>query len=390
MKLINSLFFLLLFISPHIIYSVMPKNFISVFHFIMPFLFFVLALKNISFFFNKKFILPLLFSMSFLIFGIINLIAHQEISIFNLIAPIVAFMGFCFIYQNKIDLRIFDFFLVLMYVFFYCVYFSVIPDLFFRPGFDEDEVVFDNSSSNAIPMALNMTLYAYMILNKFYLESNNKKIFIFSIINLAFVIIQQSRAGLVVSILLVLIALFNYDKKKMLKVLVRLSLIVISIIVYYYNEIINFIDIVGSLNAIDALNEDIRGEAQRSFFKNLDLSRIIFGYDKNFVYAVEKSGDILYTFNVFLDMWNKYSLFQFVFFFVVILFRIINHSKFYFSLYFFIPFFVYSMVESIFFPNFWDCIIYILLFALKVGHGTPQANQVLRSRERQDIYIFHQ
>ena len=204
-----------------------------------------------------------------------------------------------------------------------------------------------------------------MILNKFYYESYNKKIFFFSIINLVLAIIQQSRGGLIVSILLLLIALFNYDKKKMLKVLVIFSLIVISIIVYYYNEIINFIYIVGNLNGFNALDEDIRGEAQKSFFKNLDLSRIIFGYDKGYVYAVDTAGDILYTYNVFLDVWNKYSLFQFIFFIFVLLLRIIKYSKFYFPLYFFIPFFVYSMVESIFFPNFWDCIIYILLFTPK-------------------------
>lgn len=364
---INSLIFLLLFISPHIIYSVIPKNFVSIYYIILPICYLLIVLWFTVFFKEKRFIKPLLFSVSFLIFGIINLILHGSTAFFNLIAPIVAFLGYCFVFKKEIDLRIFDFFLIALYIFFYFVYFSVLPDLFYRPGFDEDAFVFDNSSSNAIPMSLNITLYAYMIMNRFYLESNNKKILIFSIINIGLAVIQQSRVGLFISLVLFFLALFNYDKKKMIKVIIGFLLLFFSAIFIYYKEIIEYTEVIGNLNGIEALNEDIRGEAQRSFFQNIDFYRFLFGFKENYVYAIGSDGDMLYTYNVFLDMWNKYGFFQLIIFSFVILFRVINKSKFHFPLYFFIPFFLYSMVESIFFPNFWDCIIYILLFTPKVG-----------------------
>lgn len=362
---LNSIVFILLFISPHIVYSAIPQNTVGIYYTILPVCYLLLALRFLSFFKEKFFIKALLFSISFLIFGIVNLILHGSTAFFNLIAPIVAFLGYCYVFKKKIDMRVFDFFLIVMYIFFYFVYFSVIPDLFFRPGFDEDAIVFDNSSSNLIPMALNIALYAYMIMNRFYMESNNKKILIFSVINLVLTIIQQSRVGLIISLVLFFIALFNYDKKKMIRVLIGFSIVIFTVILFYYKEIVGFIEIIGNLNGLEALDEDIRGEAQRSFFQNMDLFNFFFGFKENYVYAIGSDGDILYTYNVFLDMWNKYGFFQLIVFIIVLLFRIFKYSKFHFPLYFFIPFFLYSMVESIFFPNFWDCIIYILLFTPK-------------------------
>ena len=361
----NSIVFLLLFLSPQIIYSVIPKNFVSTYYIILPICYLILLLKNINFFFSKEFLKPLLLSISFVFFGLINLVIHESNAFFNLLAPIVAFMGYCYLLNKKIDLKIFDFFLISMYVFFYFVYFSVLPDLFFRPGFDEDAVVFDNSSSNTIPISLNITLYAYMILNWLYRESNNKKILIFSIINFGLIVIQQSRIGLMISLVLFFMALFDYDKKKMLRVLVGSSILLMILVVTYFSMIGVYIESIGNVSGVEALNEDIRGEAQRVFFKNMDESVFFFGYKGNYIYASGADGNIMYTYNVFLDIWNKYGLFELTFFIVVLMIRFVKHKKFYFPLYFFIPFFLYCLVESIFFPNFCDCIIYILLFTPK-------------------------
>lgn len=362
---INSLIFLVLFISPHIVYSVIHKNVVSIYYFLLLFCYFILIVNYFNWFKEKKFLKPLLFSFSFFLFGLINLVIHSSTTFFNLIAPIITFFGFSFVMNKKIDLRIFDLFLILMYVFFYFVYFSVIPDFFFRPGFDEDAVVFDNSSSNAIPMALNITLYAYMIMNRFYQGSNNKKILVFSIINLILAVIQQSRAGLIIAIVLFFISLFNYDKKKIKIVVIGFSIILVSLSLKYYTEIIGYIDLIGNINGLDALKEDNRGEAQESFFYNMNLFRFFFGYEPSFIFSLYGIDNLKYTYNVFLDIWNRYGFFQFIIFMGVILLRVIRNSKFYFPLYFFIPFFMYSIVESIFFPNFWDTIIYVLLFTTK-------------------------
>ena len=156
-------------------------------------------------------------------------------------------------------------------------------------------------------------------------------------------------------------------KKKMNKVLITFSIVILSVVIFKFNQILMFIDTIGNINGLEALNEDIRGEAQKSFFQNLNFSRFFFGYSDNYAYAIGLYVDIKYTYNVFLDMWNKYGLFQLIIFIGVLLFRIFKHSKFYFPLYFFIPFLAYSMVESFFLPNFWDCIIYILLFTPRDG-----------------------
>jgi len=310
---------------------------------------------------------PFFFTISFLYFGIINLFFHGAFNFFNLIGPIVAFLGYCFLFKKEIDLRIFDYFLIVLYIYYYFVYFSVLPDLFYRPGFDEDAIVFDNSSSNSIPMALNITLYSYMIMNRFYLETNNKKILIFATINLGLVVIQQSRIGLLVSIIIFFLAVFEYSKKR--SIISNVSFLNFLVILFFVNylAINEFIQVLGNLNGFEALSLDIRGDAQKSFFHNMNLSRFFFGFDQKFIFAEGSTGNIRYTYNVFLDMWNRYGLFQFIIFFVVLLFRIFRHSKFHFPLYFFIPFLAYSLIESIFFPNFWDCIIYLLLFTPKVG-----------------------
>ncbi len=368
---INSIVFLLLFITPHIVYSVIPKKIVPIYYILLPSCYLIFAIKNRSFFFNKNFSKPIFLSFSFLIFGSINLLIHESTAFFNLIAPIVAFLGYCYVFKKKIDLRIFDFFLIAMYIFFYFVYFNVIPDLFYRPDFDEDAIVFDNSSSNAIPIALNITLYSYIILNRLYSMSNNKKIVLFSIINFVLIIIQQSRIGIIVSIILFFIALFNYDKKKLNKVLITFSIVILSTLLFKFKQIQMFIDTIGNINGLEALNEDVRGEAQKSFFQNLNFFRFFFGYPDNYAYSIGFDSDINYTYNVFLDMWNKYGLFQLIVFIYLLLFRIFNYSRYYFPLYFFIPFFAYASVESFFFPNFWDCIIYIILFTPRDGFIEP-------------------
>ncbi len=358
----NSVIFLLLFLSPHIIYSVIPASSVAAYYLILPICYIVLAIHLFKFFNNDFFLKPFILSISFIVFGLFNMIVYSNLAVFNLMAPIVAFLGYLFIVKKKIDLKIFVHCFYVMYIFFYIVYFSVLPDLFDRPGFDEDAIVFDNSSSNTIPMALNITLYTYMLFNEMYGGNANKNIFYFSIINLGLIIIQQSRAGLLISFALLIMALYNYNKKIILKVGLSFLIVITLIFISYKEVILNYFDVIGNLNGFDALNEDIRGEAQRKFFSDLDGFRFLFGYPTDYIFAYGTYTDIKYTYNVFLDLWNKYGVIQLIIFFALIIFRFIHFRKFYFPLFYLIPFLLYAMVESIFFPNFWDCIIYLVLF----------------------------
>lgn len=228
------------------------------------------------------------------------------------------------------------------------------------------------SSSNAIPISLNVTLYAYIICDRFFNNDNRKKIFFFSIINFLLILIQQSRAGVVISLVLLVISMYHYSKKWLILIIIIVSVIISYIIIIYGETIKVYLEIIGDLD-IKALGQDIRGEAQSEFFKNMTLDELIFGHDaKQYAGDVEKG--ITYTFNVFLDMWDKYGITILIVFMFIFAFRCFKYAKFEFPLYYFIPFFMYSFVESIFFPNFWDCVIYLLLF-------TPRLTNILQNNK---------
>lgn len=361
----NSLIFIFLFLSPHIVYSIIPSLFVVPYFLILVISYFLVALFLFNYISKKLFLYPFIFTLSFIFIGSLNLFVNNYLSFFNLISPIIAFLGFTLIFKKKLNLKYFDYVLLILYLYFYLVYFSILPDLFFRPGFDEDEAVFDNASSNAIPIALNMVLYSYFILNKFYSELNHKKIILFSIINIILILIQQSRVGIIVSLLLLFLVLFDYNKKYFFLILSATTSILISLIGIYFDEILLFLDVVGNINGLEALDEDIRGEAQKSFFDNMTLKHIFFGYPQNHVFAVGIDGEILYTYNVFLDIWNRYGFLQFIIVVLVLLIRVGWFRLYHFPIYYFIPFIIYSFVESLFFPNFWDSLIYLLIFTPK-------------------------
>jgi hypothetical protein len=146
-----------------------------------------------------------------------------------------------------------------------------------------------------------------------------------------------------------------------------LSFFFTTIFVAWSSYISEYLSFIGNLNGVDAIQVDIRGQAQRNFFQNLNDFRFFFGYESNYIFAKGIDSDLLYTYSVFIDIWNRYGLIMFILFVVVLLNRFLKNVNFYFPLYYFIPFLVYSLIESIFFPNFWDSIIYILLFTPKGG-----------------------
>ena len=200
-----SYLFVFCFVLPHIFISILPSSFTSIIYFILFLVYLVLGInffKKFNYRFNYRLII---FTTSFFFLGLITQVFKMNFSFLNLTLPFVAFIGFEYLLRHQINTVVFRICLIFMYIYFYFVYFSIIPDLFFRPGFDEDEVVFDLSSSNAIPMALNITLYVYFILNKFYGVEKKKEIVFFSIINLALAVIQQSRIGILVSIVMIII-----------------------------------------------------------------------------------------------------------------------------------------------------------------------------------------
>lgn len=354
-----------LFILPQSFYSVIPSYLNSYFFGFLSLCYIGILVYNFKLVFKIIDTTPFLITLLFISLGIINMIAHKKISYFNIVAPIFTYAGYRYILNRSLNIKWFFYFFIISYVFYFIVYYSQLPDLFFRPGFDEDAAVFDNSSSNAIPISLNITLFFFIILNYLYQERFQKQILIIAIVNFSLIVIQQSRGGLLVSFILIFISLFDYNKKMFLFSSIFISIVIFLFLSFNIYGILDYLDNLGDFNGIDALNQDVRGIAQAEFFNELTFFNLVFGYPPNTTYVVWAGDEINYTYNVFLDVWNKYSILGFIMLLIIIVNRIIFNRNFFLPLYYLIPFLVYCMIESLFFPNFWDAIIFILFFTKK-------------------------
>ena len=276
------------------------------------------------------------------------------IKIFYIIA---AYFGYILLNEKRIELKWFDFLLFILYIVFYKTYFSI--DMLTRLKLDPD--LFGHSSSNTIAISLNIVLWLYYVLNKAYGGANSKKLLLFSIVNLVLIVIQGSRAGIIVALLLlILIAIANFKVKhkwsKFLFYAVFISgasyLISISLPILE-----NVLDI-KNMQGLSSYKEDVRSLAQASFFLNLDFNHALTGYD----YKYEFVGGITRTFNAFLDFWKTFGLLPMIFLVVGIVKRIIRRGEYEVSLICLTPIIVYSFVESLWGGTFWDIIIFICLF----------------------------
>ena len=365
---LNNVIVVFLFLTPHIFLSIIPavySSFYSVILYCLALIFFLVKSKYL----NPVYKWEILFAICFIFFGFINLILKNSTAFFNIASPLFGLFGYLYLRRNKkMNINIIKYVIVCFYIYFYFVYYSVIPDYFFRPGFDEDAIVFDNSSSNAISMTLVMLLFVYLILNKYYKSDQIKTIFYFSIITLVLVFIQQSRAALIIAFTLFFISFYEFDKKNAKRFLFLLTLTIPIFFVYYLEEILLIYDLFFSEYSLINLSENVRSEAQTYFLSNLNSNNFFIGYPDNTIFASDTSTDMLYTYNVFLDVWNRYGFIPFIVLISVLLYRFYFYNRYFFPLYYFIPFLFYSFVESIFFPNYWDCFIYLLIF-------TPIQNQ---------------
>lgn len=359
---VSTIVVIVLFVTPHIFLSIIPRvisSYYSITIYSLALGFFILKSNYIS----SKYSAAILFAVSFIFGGTVIVLLKNSTTLFNVFAPLFGLFGYLYIRQNvEMNIKFIKYIMMSFYLYFYFVYYRVIPDYFFRAGFDEDAVVFDNSSSNAISMTLVMLLFIYLILNRYYRSNQNRTLFHFSLINIVLVFIQQSRIALLISVILFFISFHEYSKKYLRKFLVLLTLTVVVLLVYFWREILLVYDLLFSEYNIRNISEDMRSDARTYFVSNLAIDNFFIGYPDNTIFASARTTKIFYTYNVFLDVWNRYGFFSFVILIAVLLYRFVFHRRYYFPLYYFLPFLVYSFFESIFFPNFWDCFIYILIF----------------------------
>jgi hypothetical protein len=166
----SSFLFLFLFIAPQIVsFTLLSVNFVSIYWWTIFALIFFCSFHLPLF--KKNNYSPFLFFSIFFIFGLLSLTINYESfsDIFKIIFPFIAFVGYTYASSNRINLHVFDFFIICLYVFFYFSFYSIITDLFYRPNFDPD--IYGQSSTNTIPISLNVTLFFYYIFNRFYFSN---------------------------------------------------------------------------------------------------------------------------------------------------------------------------------------------------------------------------
>jgi len=309
--------------------------------------------------FKKRYKLPLLFLFICVLGSFITYFNGNsiELCISKALYAFIGYIGFVYISEKRINLRLFNFLIITLYLFFFFSYFRL--DNFTRKLIDGN--LYGMSSSNTIAISLNIVLMIYYLLNKDYNEKNKRIIVFFALINLILIVIQGSRAGIIVAFILLILTvsdLLNFKSRKRYMFFILTSVLISVIIINMNLDKLGEIVEIQRMQGLRSLQEDIRGTAQRSFFMKMDFSNFLLGYPSNTEFTFE----ITRTFNAFFDFWSKYGFFPFLFLLILLFNRVIRFKAFNVSLIYFIPFFVYSLVESLWGGNSWDILIYLLLF----------------------------
>jgi len=359
-KNINTLVILYLLILPHTVYSIInskDENMYFLSLLVVMVLLFVNQFKSII---KTLYKAELLFVIILCTLSIITSIAHGRMSPgLAFIAPFVTYIGYVFIRNKSINfnLKIFNVVFIFLYVYFYIIYFGILPDFIYRSNFDEDLIVFESASSNGISIALNITLYSYLILNYFFKQKRERDIFIIALINFIFIVIQQSRAGLIVGLVLLFISIYELYGSRIKKYLFYVGIPAIILVATFSDYITNYLSLIGGMSGIETYMANERKFAAVDFFNGLNINNFIFGYSPGTSF-----NGLSYTFNVFLDFWSTYSFLGLSIFVFILIRRFILWKKYKFPIYYFLPFLFYAFVESWFFPMYWDVIIYLLIF----------------------------
>lgn len=295
------------------------------------------------------------FSIFWLILGLITYVVKGSHWV-NAVIPITSYFAYCYISKIEYKFKVFDYMMIGLYIYFFFSYFALLPSLFNRSGYDEDPL--GSASSNVIAISLNILLFIYIILSYFKNVRNQKKIMMFAIINIVLIVIQQSRIGVVVALVNIIIYPLIVEKKLPKKMIALIVLGLIFVMTYGFVE--NYMEVAGDIG-LGGYTNDTRGIMQAAFIKNMNSSELFWGYPLNYVYY----GIQVRTYNVFLRIWNFYTVIGFILIIFILILRFVRYKKYYFPLVLFLPFLLYSMVEETFFPDLWDFSIYLLLFAKK-------------------------
>ena len=303
---------------------------------------------------------------------------------YDYLLPVFGFVGYVYSLTIRLEWRVFIGFYFLQVVYFLVEYYSKLPHLFFRPGFDEDAVIFDRASSNCVSICLNFTIISILHYDYYSAWGIKRFALILSLLNLVLVFIQQSRVGIIVAWLMVVLAAIRAGIAFRR---VIFSNIFILCIIFAFRGI-DYVQILGeSIGDISAAAyfDDIRSEAVKNFFVRINnFSQFLLGPGMSEV-EISESEYIGYSYNSFIDVWSRYTFIGFslllINFSLTTLKGIWCRENYRFFL--LTPILFYSLFESLYFPNFWDAIIFSIIFISDLS-----VNNIQGKAPRQQIVLL--
>lgn len=275
--------------------------------------------------------------------------------IIKLFFSFTGYLLFSVMATKKIELRFFDFLLIFLYFFYYCIYFRF--DITTRQIYDG--FLFGHSSSNTISIVLTTIWTFYFLISKNQGDkTSNLKLLLFSIINLVMIALQGSRMGIIVaivSVFLILYEIFSFNKKS------RLPLYFI-LVAFMTSAILSNLDALSMIVELDnmgyeAYGDDVRSDALVSYFNNMTIQGFFFGYNSD----VQFDG-LDRTFNAFIEIWRSFGLLPFVVIVFLFIYRLVFRERYKIPFLYLLPLLLYSITESFWGTNFWDMTLYILFF----------------------------
>lgn len=358
MTMMESIFFILVFVSPHTLCSITPPEYNS------PIQLATVAAYFFTFVLRPSLLRKVFSGTSFAIiaayflFVVLRFSVYHSFSLFAVLMPMAAFTGYYYLCEYKINLKAFGIYLLFLYVFFIITYYSKLPSLFFRGAF-ADGNWYGGSSSNSIPIAIINVLYIYYIVAYFQKNVNNGKFLLLSLVNFSLVFIQQSRVGIVTSALFFLYCYYKYSESRS-KFVRYVPIVLTAFVIFVYGGSFfssYFEDQVGAIG-LSAYEDDCRNRTVNYFFDHMGSVEFFAGYPP----GTEFDPQLDYIYNMWLEHWNTYTIFGFILIVSLFVRRICNYKRYYFPVIFFVPMLFYGYMEPRYLPNFWDFFIYLLLF----------------------------
>ena len=219
-SLMSGLVFIILFVVQQVVaFTWMPFKLVSPYWILYIVLIAYMFINNVRKVETYK--SAVLFFLIIMISSILTIINGDSIGsyIVKILYSLIGLVGLYYISTHHINLTVFDILFPVLYIFFYFSYF--VFDIFTRQDLNGD--LFGHSSSNTIAISLNVIWIIYYIVARADGSSTKSRmLLLFSILNLLLIVVQGSRAGIVVAAINLIMVISDIFKLKYLYFIILL------------------------------------------------------------------------------------------------------------------------------------------------------------------------